>query len=66
MKEYILTEKDYAAIKDRAHGVWMEQAIKHEYFVVQCHVSAFISFINSKNLKIVDGKLYEQEKSKSN
>ena len=42
----------------------IHDAIKHDNFVVECHIRAFIGFVNSRNLKIVDGKLYEAEKSK--
>ncbi len=65
MKEYILTEKDYATIRDSAHQQWMHDAIKHEYFNCQCYVKATLIFINSRKLTMIDGKLYEQEKPKS-
>ena len=66
MKEYKLTARDYASIKDAAHAIWIHDAIKHDNFVVECHIRAFIGFVNSHNLKIVDGKLYEAEKPKAN
>ncbi len=65
MKEYSITEKDLQIIKDHAHQVWMHDAIKNEYFVVDCYVKATLTFINSRGLKLIDGKLYEPEKPKS-
>lgn len=65
MKEYKITEKDLQSIKDLAHGLWVQDAIRNEYFVVQCYVKATIGFLNSRGLKVVEGKLYEQEKPKS-
>ncbi len=66
MKEYKLTAQDYATVKNGAHAIWIHDAIKHDNFVVECHIRSFISFLNSRNLKIVDGKIYEAEKPKSN
>lgn len=65
MKEYKLTEKDLQSIKDMAHYHWVRDTIQSEYYVVQCYVKATIGFINSRGLKVVEGKLYEQEKPKS-
>jgi hypothetical protein len=66
MKEYKLTVKDFSIIKNAAHVIWIHDAIKHDHFVVECYIRAFIGFVNSNNLKIIDGKLYEAENLKSN
>lgn len=65
MKEYKLKDEDYKRIKELAHSEFMSTPSDYEgLHLCKCFTNGLISFINSKNLIIKDGKVYEQKNSK--
>lgn len=66
LKEIVLTSSDYSDIKDRAHKIWIDKAVKDSYnHNTMCIVQAFIDLTVSKKLIIKDGKVYKDEEEKS-
>lgn len=62
MKNYNLSKTDIKIIKDQALVLWKNRIISGDNFVTECYIDAFLSFLISKNLTIVNGKLYVQQK----
>lgn len=66
LKEVVLTSSDYSDIKDRAHKMWLDKAIRDSYnHNTMCIVQALIDLTVSKKLIIKDGKVYKDEEEKS-
>jgi hypothetical protein len=62
MKEYTVTLSDLATIKEAALKHYVDKAIKNDYFMAECYLTGVITLMNSKQLVLKDGKLYEKTK----
>lgn len=66
MKEYELTDKDYAAIYEQAvrefnhNGVQYKQTYNN--FLTRCIMKSAIALLAAKNIEVKEGKLYVSKK----
>lgn len=61
MKKVKLTKKDYEKIQSHAKDLWIAKGQTDMPNVCIAYVEAFSSYLVSRNLILVDGKIYEKD-----